>query len=157
MHNTYVDDNVSKSHQAIGYNNMLPVEFCDMSWLSGSGNIRSTVDDLYLFDTALHNNTILNFYSCKLMKTAVIQTNWIKTGYGEIHCTSSYGYGRIFTSPTQDREATIGHVGGTRGWIAEIIRFLVSDIVLIVLANDENFNAYARNFMTGLEVIIFNK
>lgn len=157
MHHTYVDSNVGSPYQAIGYNQGVPVEFCDMSWLFGSGNIRSTLEDLYLFDRALHNKTILNVHSHKLLQTSVIKTDWQKTGYGEMYCKSSYGYGRIFTSPIKSRGATVGHVGGTRGWAAEMIRFLTSDVVLIVLVNHEEFKAYAKEFMIGLEAIIFNK
>ena len=161
MYNSYVDDGTSKSSQAIGYsfdlNQILPAKPYDMSWSFGAGNIRSTVNDLYLFDKALRNGILLTNDSCKLMQSAIIKTDWVKIGWGENQNESAYGYGLIITPTTQDREATIGHSGGIGVFSSEITHFSTSDITLIILINCDSFRSSAKAFLTRFETIIFGK
>lgn len=159
MHNSYVDDGSSKPHQAIGYtlesDTFSAAKPYEMSWPVGAGNIRSTAEDLYLFNHALHSGNLLGSHSWELMRTAVTQTDWTETLWNGTLCGAFYGYGLILTPATQSREATLGHGGGIGAFTAESIRFMPSDVHLIVLSNHDTIESYATTFFAGLEQIIF--
>jgi CubicO group peptidase (beta-lactamase class C family) len=159
MHNSYVDDGSNKPDQAIGYtfesDTFSPAKPYEMSWPIGAGNIRSTAEDLYLFNQALHSDNLLNQRSWELMRETTVHTDWNETLWNGTLCGALYGYGLIITPATHNREATLGHGGGIGAFTAESIRFMPSDVHLIVLSNHDTIESYAKKFFSSLEQIIF--
>jgi|GEM_PF-1669756 len=158
MRNSFVDDGSQKPQQAIGtqstLGNSTPAKPYDSSWAIGAGNICSTTYDLYLFDSALHAGKIVNAESWKLMQNQTTKTGWDDT-YRKLS-DSAYGYGLIISPARHNRQAAVGHGGGSGSFSSELIHFLPSDICIIVLINSEEFQPFALQFLTGLEAILFD-
>ena len=105
----------------------------DMSYYAGAGALFSTVEDLYLWDRALHSNKLVSY---DILDT--IFTPWIRTpdcnqknGYG-------YGYGWRIGDPNQ-KHPVVGHGGGIEGFSTTIRRFPNDDLCIILLSNVRTF------------------
>jgi len=113
--------------------------YLDMSIPYAAGSIYSTVEDLYLWDQGLYNNTLLSKTSMDLFFGEHIKA---MNGY--------YGYGWFIASEslgnTEESIETISHGGGINGFNTLITR-APSDKSLIVLLNNTGgapLNAMAK-------------
>jgi CubicO group peptidase (beta-lactamase class C family) len=114
-------------------------KYLDMSIPYAAGSLYSTVEDLYLWDQGLYNNTLLSKASMDLFFGEHIKA---MNGY--------YGYGWFIASEslgnTEERIETISHGGGVNGFNTLITR-APSDKSLIVLLNNTGgapLNAMAK-------------
>ena len=99
-----------------------------MSLPHAAGSIASTVEDMYRFDRALKEGTLLSDRSNQLLFT--------------IHASSEpndmiYGYG-TFVDPVLN---TVGHMGEIEGFRAATYRYVSEDLTVIVLTNQEKIPA----------------
>ncbi len=85
------------------------------------GGVHSTVDDLFVFDRALHEATLLSPDSRDLMFTPNL---------------NGYGYGLSIKPPEEHTSGrtSIGHTGGLRDRSTVIRHFVEDDTVIIVLS-----------------------
>src|SRR6185436_14241749 len=95
--------------------------YISMEWPFSAGVMYSTLDDLYKWDRALYNNTVLSDASKQKMFTPGL---------------SNYGYGIIIDS--LEKHPRTWHNGGIPGFSTNISRFIKDDICIIVLSNNES-------------------
>lgn len=100
-------------------------DFRDQSNTMGTGDIYSTVDDLFKFHLALSNNTLLNKDLTEKMFTPGIEA--AKYGYGWFNKQFKY-------SPT-DSVASNFHLGMTDGFISFIRRIPSTNSLIVILCN----------------------
>ncbi len=114
--------------RASGYSQVLDeyenASYLDMSIPYAAGSLYSTVEDLYLWDQALHTDKLLSAAAREKMFTPVL---------------NDYGYGwaiqEIPVGDTDRKVKTVSHGGGINGFNTLITR-LVDDRHLIVLLNN---------------------
>jgi CubicO group peptidase (beta-lactamase class C family) len=114
-------------------------KYLDMSIPYAAGSLYSTVEDLYLWDQGLYNNTLLSKTSMDLFFGEHIKAMNGYYGYGWFIATESLGN-------TEERIETISHGGGVNGFNTLITR-APSDKSLIVLLNNTGgapLNAMAK-------------
>jgi CubicO group peptidase (beta-lactamase class C family) len=97
----------------------------------GAGGLRSTVDDLNLWDLALYTN--------KLVPQALLQQSFVKHP-GSDGKPLPYGYGWM-SADLADLE-THEHSGGIEGFSSYIIRIPSQQVYVAVLANSSYFDSY---------------
>jgi len=122
------------SNDAGGYS--LPDKLPQLSWVNmfdgiyGSGGISSTTGDLYLFDRALKNYTLLSKAAQKeMLKPKVL---WD---------TATGVYWNVASSKVGSNEfGNYIHAGpsGWPGYAGDVIRYVKDDIVIVVLSNNES-------------------
>jgi CubicO group peptidase (beta-lactamase class C family) len=107
--------------------------YLDMSLPYAAGSIYSTVEDLYKWDQALHEGTIVSAESRKLMFTPGL---------------SNYGYGLgIADRPlgkTEQKIKTIAHTGGINGFNSMLTRSVDARQTVIILDNVGFGNFHGR-------------
>ena len=134
MNNTGVHSwELNLENEAAGYsyetNSYKPAMKWDMSRAGGAGAIYSTVGDLYLWNEAIFNGTILSKSSLEAAFTpAKLNDGSEADAFG-----AKYGYGWMF-SKLRGLE-TINHSGGFDGFNAYLIRFLGQHLTIAVLTN----------------------
>ena len=111
-------------------------EFISLDWPFSAGAVYSNVDDLYKWDRALYNNSVLTSTSKQKMFTP---------GKGK------YGYGVSIDS--LENHYRIWHNGGIPGFISNLSRYINDDVCIIVLSND-GYNA--DQVSNGLASILFD-
>lgn len=112
--------------------------------LRGNGGILSTVGDMYKWHKALEGNSILGEEEKKLYYHPHVRE-------GE-DADSHYGYGwALFTTPRDTK--LIAHNGGNPYFSADFLRFVDEDVVIIVLANTNEYRAW--EISEGLEKVVF--
>lgn len=128
MENTGIDNDLNIIPQkAKGYltsGNVLNCEYRNMSTVFATGQIYSTIEDLYLWHKALGTNQLLNQKYKKLLFTPN---------------QNNYGYGWLITSQELSKTKkvhTFWHTGGYNGYNAIILREENGNFVTI-LANAE--------------------
>jgi CubicO group peptidase (beta-lactamase class C family) len=96
--------------------------FIDMSIPQGAYGMYSTVEDLFLFDRALHSRTILSKKSREMMEDTYF------------HC---YGYGWFIYSSDEliQHSKCVGHYGDINGYSNQVLRFPEKEIFISVLSN----------------------
>ena len=119
--------------------------YLDMSIPYAAGSLYSTVEDLYLWDQALHGDKILSAKSKELMFKPGLQ---------------NYGYG------VESRDMTLGdkktlvpvieHNGGIHGFSSNLIRF-VRDKHLIVLLDNTSQGNNQRRMIAGIANILYGQ
>ncbi len=138
-----VDDSYI-GNQAVGYRifDEVPMKLpmYDFSKLTGSGNIYSTVLDLYKYDRALYNDKLLNKESIRRMFSS--------------YSDSNYGYGWGIGERYGHRE--ISHNGHIDGYYSAIFRYPEDDYVLIFLTNNSDYSAL-HDVSEAMAAIIFGK
>ncbi|MEO1486609.1 MAG: serine hydrolase [Bacteroidota bacterium] len=111
-------------------------------YTTGAGGMYSTIDDLYLWERALHDTTII---SSKSMERAHQQTQLLDSTY------SDYGFG--WHNAQNDEKQTIKtfHTGGAAGYGSFVFRDLeTKSSVIIVSSCGKAFNLGAfANALTG--------
>lgn len=131
------------SKRAKGYSKagkkFVNAEYISMDWPFSAGVIYSTLDDMYKWDRALYNNSVLSESSRKKMFTPGL---------------SNYGYGVNIDS--LDGHPRIWHNGGIPGFLTNFSRFVKDDLCIVVFSNNEtsaDFLSLAiSNIMFGEEV-----
>jgi len=113
---------------ATGFRN---ADVISMTRPQGAGGLRSTVDDLNLWDQAL--------YTSKLLPQELLQQSFIKHP-GADGKPLPYGYGWM-SADVADLE-THEHSGGIDGFSSYIIRVPSQQVYVAVLANSSYFDSY---------------
>jgi CubicO group peptidase (beta-lactamase class C family) len=141
MMNTGVDrlDTVLQM-RARGYSKVkgkyVNADYISLAWPYSAGILYSTLDDMYKWDRALYQTSILSVSSKQKMFTP-----------GK----SNYGYGIAIDS--LEKHLRIWHNGGIPGFVSNISRYVNDDICIIVLSNND-FNADL--VANGLAGIVFD-
>jgi len=138
-----IDDSYG-DNQAIAYKILtgdpIKLRMFDFSKLIGSGNIYSTVEDLYKFDRALCSDKLLSKESLGKMFT--------------VYSDSNYGYGWGIAERFGHKE--ISHNGHIDGYYSSILRYPDDDFVLIFLTNNSDSTALFEVSET-IAAIVFKK
>lgn len=113
---------------ATGFRN---ADVISMTRPQGAGGLRSTVDDLNLWDQALYTN--------KLVPQALLQQSFVKHP-GTDGKPLPYGYG--WMSADLANFETHEHSGGIDGFSSYIIRVPAQQVYVAVLANSSYFDSY---------------
>lgn len=101
-----------------------------------AGAMFSTVEDLYLWTKALHNNQVLSAATTQKMLTPY---------------KNNYGYGIVIDSLKTHK--LVSHTGGIPGFSSYLSYFPDDDLCIAVISNNES---NAGNFGTALAKIMFN-
>jgi CubicO group peptidase (beta-lactamase class C family) len=126
LKNTGLDDGVQVIRDySSGYTinkEIICPPFIDMSIPQGAYGMYSTVEDLFLFDKALHSRTILSNKSREMMEDTYFQR---------------YGYGWfIYSSSEQIQNSKcLGHYGDINGYSNQVLRFPEKEVFISVLSN----------------------
>jgi len=133
MNNTGYDHHETiLKNRASGYekneNKFRNADYIDMSVPYSAGALYSTVEDLYLWDQALYNETLLPSKTRDLLFKQYIKAMGASYGYG-------WFVGKTPLGNTGDSVIVIGHPGGINGFNTSIQR-IPSDKHLIVLLNN---------------------
>ncbi|NIR52565.1 MAG: serine hydrolase, partial [Phycisphaerae bacterium] len=130
MKNTgVVEHNPILENRAAGYTRLATGEFVnaplqDQSYAKGAGGMYSTVDDLYRWDQALYDDTILSSKSRELMFTSYLKNS----GYG-------WGIGAYVKNGVEGRGKFAYGFGGTGGFASFMARFLDDQYFIVGLGN----------------------
>jgi CubicO group peptidase (beta-lactamase class C family) len=111
-----------------GFGNFLSADFRDQSNTMGTGDIYTTVEDLFKFHIALTNNTILNKDLTKEMFTPGIRP--VRYGYG--------WFNQNFRYTATDSINANYHLGTTEGFNAFLIRMPETNSMAVILCNSVN-------------------
>jgi CubicO group peptidase (beta-lactamase class C family) len=120
-------------------------DFRDQSNTMGTGDIYSTVEDLFKFHIALTNNTLINKQLTAKMFTPGMQP-------------ANYGYGwfnKNFKYTLTDTVVSNFHLGTTEGFLSFMIRIPSTNSLIVILCN-----SYPTDFfgITGdLAKVLYNK
>ncbi|MGE5432131.1 MAG: serine hydrolase domain-containing protein [Syntrophomonadaceae bacterium] len=123
-----------------GYQN---ATYRNMSTALATGDIISTVKDLYLWDRALYTDKLLPNKMRDLMFTPNL---------------GGYGYGwesKKLTLADGTTSNTVSHVGNIYGFLSIITRYLDRHAVIILLCNSDKSDIYG--ITSALQNIIFSK
>ena len=128
-----------------GFGGYASSDFRDQSNTMGTGDIYSTVGDLFKFHMALSNNTLLNKELTEEMFTPGIEL-------------AQYGYGwfnKPFKYTTTDSIASNFHLGMTEGFISFIRRIPSTNSMVVILCNSSPTDFFG---ITGnLFKVLYNK
>ena len=120
-------------------------DFRDQSNTMGTGDIYSTVDDIFKFHIALTNNTLLNKELTEEMFTPGIRP-------------AQYGYGwfnKMFKYTTTDSVASNFHLGMTDGFLSFVRRIPSTNSLIVILCNSSPTDFFG---ITGnLAKVLYNK
>lgn len=132
--------------KAIGYHvgNLERTEKNNLSYALGSGNIYSTVEDIYKWDQALYDDAFLS------------DESKAKAFKGSTEAFGFYGYGfriREYTraDSTLAKGKLVRHGGTMQGYLANVHRYLDDRVTVIVLGNISMFPI--RDLTTELKEI----
>ena len=152
MNNTGYDHHETiLKNRASGYekneNKLRNADYIDMSVPFSAGALYSTVEDLYLWDQALYNETLLPSKTRDLLFKPYIKAMGASYGYGWFVIKTPIGN-------TGDSVIVIGHTGGINGFNTSIQR-IPSDKHLIVLLNNTG-GAALIEMTTAIMSILYN-
>jgi tetratricopeptide (TPR) repeat protein len=120
-------------------------DFRDQTNTMGTGDIYSTIEDIFKFHLALSNNSLLNKELTKEMFTPGIEA-------------AQYGYGwfnKQFKYTTTDSVPSNFHLGMTEGFISFIRRVPSTNSIVIILCNSSPTDFFG---ITGnLYKVLYNK
>ncbi len=121
-------------------------DFRDQSNTMGTGDIYSTVEDMFKFHLAISNNTLLNKELTEQMLTPTLKKPWW------------YGYGwfnKYYKYTDTDSVASNFHLGMTEGFISFIIRIPSTNSLIVILCNSSPTDFFG---ITGnLAKVLYNK
>jgi CubicO group peptidase (beta-lactamase class C family) len=120
-------------------------DFRDQSNTMGTGDIYSTVEDLFKFHLAISNNTLLNKKLTDEMLTAGIEL--AKYGYG--------WFNKQFKITTTDSVASNFHLGMTDGFLSFIRRVPSSNNLVVILCNSSPTDFFG--IVDNLYKVLYNK
>jgi CubicO group peptidase (beta-lactamase class C family) len=138
MKNTGFDHhNVILKNRASGYekrgNSYSNAAYLDMSIPYSAGSLYSTVEDMYLWDRALQNNTLLSKENTDLLFAAHIRMGSGTYGYG-------WGTNKMANAASKDSIVVIGHGGGINGFNTLINRIPANQELIVLLNNTGGTN-----------------
>ena len=118
-----------------------------MANLQGAGNMYATVDDLYLWDRALHERRLISAKGHKKMMSAYSQEsdNWITP------FTNSYGYGMGIAKvpgPQNKKLNMVFHSGHITGFSSFMARFVDDEHLVVMLSNLGEVSTVRMNEIT---------
>lgn len=147
MKNTGFDQhNVIIKNRASGYekrgNTYFNTAYLDMSIPYSAGSLYSTVEDLYLWDRALQNNSLLSRENTDLMFAPHIKSGSGTYGYG-------WGTNKMANGASKDSLTVIGHGGGINGFNTLINRIPANQDLIVLLNNTggTNLGEMSRNII----------
>jgi CubicO group peptidase (beta-lactamase class C family) len=120
-------------------------DFRDQSNTMGTGDLYSTVEDLFKFHLALSNNSLLNAALMEQMFTPGIEL-------------AQYGYGwfnRQFKYTATDSAMSNFHLGMTDGFISFIRRIPATNSVVVILCNSSPTDFFG--ITDNLYKVLYNK
>ena len=131
-----LDDNYLAHEPGLGYQpegeSWVPALPVSLTWPRGAGSIRSTVEDLWKWNTAVQKGDLLPAQFRDQAFTSFVLANDTACGYG---------YGWMFQnvqgSPTRE------HSGGINGATSNMIYLPKEDILVVVLVNRESADAHS--------------
>lgn len=131
MSNTSVDNcKRIEKNRAMGYENtrsgLQNAEYRNMSTALATGDILSTVRDLYIWDRALYTDKLLP----ASIRDILFKPNLNSYGYGWSINNTALSDGNILKG--------VSHTGTTNGFRSIICRFLNKHTVIIMLCNSDN-------------------
>ncbi len=120
-------------------------DFRDQSNTMGTGDIYSTVEDLFKFHLAIQNNTLIGKQLTKEMLTPGLKP-------------ADYGYGwfnKNFKYTTTDSVTANFHLGMTEGFISFLLRIPSTNSLIVILSNSSPTDFFG---ITGnLTKVLYNK
>ena len=128
-----------------GFGNYVSADFRDQSNTMGTGDIYSTVEDLFKFHMALAGNSLLNNELKKEMFTPGIRP-------------ARYGYGwfnQNFKYTATDSVTVNYHLGSTEGFIAFFIRIPETKSMAVILCNSAPTDFFG--IIKNLLKVLYNK
>jgi CubicO group peptidase (beta-lactamase class C family) len=137
------------SKRATGYDYVLggysSSDFRDQSNTMGTGDLYSTVEDLFKLHTALSNNTLLN----KQLTTEMFAPGMRPAQYG-------YGwFNKQFKYTLTDSVSSNFHLGMTEGFLSFLVRIPSTNSMVIILCNSSPTDFFG---ITGnLVKVLYNK
>ena len=147
-HHARVLKNRAKGYEKNG-RRYVNANYIDMSVPYAAGALYSTVEDLYLWDQALHGNKLLRKENMDLLFA-----NHNPSG-GNAYYSYGWGIGEIPLGNTKERIGIIGHAGGIDGFNTMLNR-IPTDTSFIVLLN--NTGASPLDQMTNaIAAILYDK
>lgn len=115
-----------------------------------AGAMYSTLEDIFLFDKALHDETILSAEMQQLMNTSFPKLSYVSYG--------NWAYGFPFV---EGMPLTIERRGGIKGFNGVIMRFPEANKLLVILSNNGQFNpdtwGDASNIKYQLVKVLFDE
>ena len=121
-------------------------DFRDQSNTMGTGDIYSTVEDMFKFHLAISNNTLLNKELTEQMLTPTLKKPWW------------YGYGwfnKYYKYTDTDSVASNFHLGMTEGFLSFVIRIPSTNSFIVILCNSSPTDFFG---ITGnLAKVLYNK
>ncbi|MGE5352251.1 MAG: serine hydrolase domain-containing protein [Acidobacteriota bacterium] len=148
MKNTAVDNQKKlEKNRASGYKmtdqGYQNAPYRNMSTALATGDIISTVKDLYLYDRALYTDKLLSYKMRDLMFTPNL---------------GGYGYGwesKKLQLSDGSTSRVVSHVGNIYGFLSIMTRYLDKHTVIILLCNSDKSDIYG--ITSALQNIIFSK
>lgn len=137
-HTQYAANSPLVPGRAAGYTTDTPghvvnnATFISMTIPASAGALASTVDDLRLWMRALTTGRVISKESFQKMITPAPKLPGTRTAYG-------YGFGMYLWHVRGT--PMIGHLGQVNGFASAVVYLPERDITIVVLANDDNFNA----------------
>ena len=128
-----------------GFGNYISADFRDQSNTMGTGDIYTTVEDLFKFNIAIANNSLLTKELTKEMFTPGIRP-------------ARYGYGwfnQNFKFTTTDSITANYHLGSTEGFIAFLIRIPETESMAVILCNSAPTDFFG--IIKNLLKVLYNK
>ena len=128
-----------------GFGNYVSADFRDQSNTMGTGDIYTTVEDLFKFHLAIANNTLLNKELTKEMFTSGMRP-------------ARYGYGwfnQNFRYTTTDSVMANYHLGSTEGFISFMIRLPETNSMIVILCNNAPTDFFG--ITKSLLKVLYNK
>ena len=121
------------------------LDFRDQSNTMGTGDLYSTVEDIFKFHMALSNNKLLNSQLSAEMFTAGMRP-------------AQYGYGwfnKYFKYTPTDSVASNFHLGMTEGFLSFVVRIPSTNSLIVILCNSSPTDFFG---ITGnLAKVLYNK
>ncbi len=128
-----------------GFGNYISADFRDQSNTMGTGDIYTTVEDLFKFHMAITNNSLLNKELTQEMFTPGIRP-------------ARYGYGwfnQNFRYTTTDSVLANYHLGSTEGFISFMIRIPETNSMAVILCNSAPTDFFG--IIKNLLKVLYNK
>jgi CubicO group peptidase (beta-lactamase class C family) len=120
-------------------------DFRDQSNTMGTGDLYSTVEDLFAFHLSISNNTLLN----KQLTDEMLYAGKTQNNYG-------YGwFNKIFKYGTTDSIATNFHLGMTYGFISFALRIPATNSFVVILCNSSPTDFFG--IIGNLVKVLYNK
>lgn len=128
IENTGIDSNIRIiPHRAEGYKSTTyKADYINMTIPYAAGALYSTVEDLYIWDQALHGGEVVSPETWDAMLAAA---------YPLPNNDAQYGYGLIIN--TASEHPNIGHRGGIEGFVSVMLHYTDDNTTVIILSNWE--------------------